>query len=131
LGHRWFCRPGLDGAVPDHPTFSKTRHGRFREAEVFRRVFEQVVGTCMSAGLVGGEGFAIDASVIEADASYALRVDGPTLPQSAPTQTAPGGPVRECLAALDAAAARMAGVADGEDQRERWRPSLARPSRCR
>jgi hypothetical protein len=100
--------------VPDHSTFSKARHGRFREAEVFRRVFERVVGTCMTVGLVGGEGFAIDASVIDADASYAQRVDGPTLPLE---RTEPGSatrPVREYLAALDAAASRVAGGADDE-----------------
>lgn len=121
LGYRWFCRLGLDGAVPDHSTFSKARHGRFREAEVFRRVFERVVGTCMTAGLVGGEGFAIDASVIEADASYALRVDGPTLPLERADPESATRPVREYLAALDAAAARMAGTADAgtEDQPER------------
>ena len=104
LGYRLFCRLGLDGLVPDHSTFSKARHGRFREAEVFRRVFEQVVSTCMAAGLVGGEGFAIDASVIEADASYALRVDGPTLPPERSDLASATRPVREYLAALDAAA---------------------------
>jgi transposase len=74
LAYRWFCRLGLEGAVPDHSTFSKTRHGRFRESELFRRVFEEVVRACMKTGLVGGEGFAIDASVIEADATRAYFV---------------------------------------------------------
>jgi transposase len=69
LAYRWFCRLGLEGAVPDHSTFSKNRHGRFRESALFRGVFEEVVAGCMRAGLVSGEGFAIDASVIEADAS--------------------------------------------------------------
>jgi transposase len=76
LAYRWFCRLGLDGAVPDHPTFSKNRHGRFRESDLFRLLFEDVVRSCMRAGLVGGEGFAIDASVIEADASRGRKVDG-------------------------------------------------------
>ncbi len=76
LAYRWFCRLGLEGAVPDHSTFSKNRHGRFRESALFRRLFEQVVARCMRAGLVGGEGFAIDASVIEADASSGRKVDG-------------------------------------------------------
>ena len=58
LAYRWFCRLGLEGSVPDHSTFSKNRHGRFRESDVFRRVFEDVVRACMAAGLVGGEGFA-------------------------------------------------------------------------
>jgi hypothetical protein len=63
------CRLGLDGAVPDHSTFSKTRHGRFRDSDAFRRVFEMVVQRAMTEGLVGGEGFAVDASVIAADAN--------------------------------------------------------------
>jgi transposase len=73
LAYRGFCRLGLEGAVPDHSTFCKNRHGRFRKSALFRRLFEQVVERCMQAGLVGGEGFAIDASVIEADASSGAR----------------------------------------------------------
>lgn len=69
LGYRWFCRLDLDDKVPDHSTFSVNRHGRFRESDIFRQIFEAVVRACMDAGLVEGEGFAVDASVIEADAS--------------------------------------------------------------
>jgi transposase len=69
LGYRWFCRLELDDKVPDHSTFSVNRHGRFRDSDIFRQVFEAVVRACMAAGLVKGEGFAVDASVIEADAS--------------------------------------------------------------
>jgi transposase len=58
LAYRWFCRLGLEAAVPHHATFSVNRHGRFRESAVFRLVFESVVATCMKVGLVGGEGFA-------------------------------------------------------------------------
>jgi transposase len=68
LAYRWFCRLGLDGDVPDHSTFSKTRHGRFREADLLRELFETVVRRCMAEGLVGGDGFAVDASMIVADA---------------------------------------------------------------
>ena len=68
LAYRWFCRLGLEGKVPDHSTFSVNRHGRFRDSDILRRVFESVVRGCMDAGLVGGQGFAVDASVIEADA---------------------------------------------------------------
>src|ERR1700727_3591166 len=68
LAYRWFCRPGLDGRVPDHSTFSKTRHGRFRESDLLRKLFETVVGRCMKEGIVGGEAFAVDASIIVADA---------------------------------------------------------------
>ena len=69
LAYRWFCRLDLDDKVPDHSTFSVNRHGRFRDSEFLRHVFEAVVRACMDAGLVKGEGFAVDASVMEADAS--------------------------------------------------------------
>src|SRR5471032_3033621 len=69
LAYRWFCRLDLDDEVPDHSTFSVNRHGRFRDSDIFRQIFEAVVRACMNAGLVKGEGFAVDASVIEANAS--------------------------------------------------------------
>jgi transposase len=69
LAYRWFCRLSIADTVPDHSTFSKNRHGRFREAEALRFVFEQVLKGCIDAGLVGSEGFAVDASVVKADAS--------------------------------------------------------------
>ena len=69
LAYRWFCRLDLDDKVPDHSTFSVNRHGRFRDADILRHVFEAVVCACMDAGLVKGEGFAVDASVMEASAS--------------------------------------------------------------
>src|SRR5271170_1814841 len=68
LAYRWFCRLGLDGDVPDHSTFSKNRHGRFRESDLFRKLFETVVARCMKEGTVAGEAFAVDASMIVADA---------------------------------------------------------------
>ena len=68
LAYRWFCRLGLDGDVPDHSTFSKNRHGRFRESDLFRKLFETVVERCIEEGVVGGEAFAVDASMIVADA---------------------------------------------------------------
>lgn len=69
LAYRWFCKLSITDKVPDHSTFSKNRHGRFREAEALRFVFEQVLKRCMDEGLIGGEGFAVDASVVKADAS--------------------------------------------------------------
>jgi len=71
MAHRWFCRLDLDDAVPDHSTFSVNRHGRFRDSDLLRQIFEAVVRACMDAGLIKGEGFAIDASVMEADAPLA------------------------------------------------------------
>src|SRR6202043_2116543 len=76
LAYRWFCRLGLGGAVPDHSTFSKNRHGRFRESDLLRRLFATLLQRCIDEGLVGGEGFAVDASLIQADASDRNRVDG-------------------------------------------------------
>src|SRR5579864_5918062 len=68
LAYRWFCRLGLEDVVPDHSTFSKNRHGRFRESDLLRRLFETTVERCLAEGLVGGEGFAVDGSLIRADA---------------------------------------------------------------
>jgi transposase len=76
LAYRWFCRLGLEGEVPDHSTFSKNRYGRFRDSQLFRMVFESVVERCMGEGVVGGEGFAVDASVIKADAHRARGFAG-------------------------------------------------------
>jgi transposase len=69
LAYRWFRRLGLNGQVPDHSTFSRNRHGRFRESNILRRLFESVVELCLREGLIGGDGFAVDASLIAADAN--------------------------------------------------------------
>jgi transposase len=69
LAYRWFCRLGLSGRVPDHSTFSKNRHGRFRDSDLLRRLFEATVRRCMAEGIVKGEGFAVDGSMVRADAS--------------------------------------------------------------
>ena len=69
LAYRWFCRLDLDDRVPHHSTFSENRLNRFRESDILRHVFERVVAACMARGLVKGEGFAVDASVMEANAS--------------------------------------------------------------
>ena len=76
LAYRWFCRLGLDGDVPDHSTFSKNRHGRFRDSDLLRKLFETVVRRCMAEGLVGGDGFAVDASLIRADANRQRSAGG-------------------------------------------------------
>lgn len=69
LAYRWFCRLGLEGNVPDHSTFSKNRHGRFRDSDLLRQLFETTVQRGMAEGLVGGDGFAVDASLIRAEAN--------------------------------------------------------------
>jgi transposase len=101
LAYRWFCRLDLDDAVPDHSTFSKNRHGRFRESDLLRLVFERVVGICLAAGLIKGDGFAIDASVIEADASRYHGVEPEKIDWSSIER--PTRAVREYLDALDRA----------------------------
>lgn len=97
LAYRWFCRLGLDSAVPDHSTFSKNRHGRFRDSDLLRELFEMTVRRCMEEGLVGGEGFAVDASLIRADANR--QRCGPDLPPEAASRA-----VEEYLTVLDDAA---------------------------
>jgi transposase len=99
LAYRWFCGLGLEDRVPHHSTFSVNRHGRFRESDILRKVFEEVVCGCMTAGLVGGEGFAVDASVIEADASRFQRVKGSEVDWTDAQRAS--RPVREYLAALE------------------------------
>jgi transposase len=99
LAYRWFCGLGLEDKVPHHSTFSVNRLGRFRASDILRKVFEEVVCGCMTAGLVGGEGFAVDASVIEADASRFQRIKGSEVDWT-PEQRA-SRPVREYLAALE------------------------------
>jgi len=103
LAYRWFCRLGLEGAVPDHSTFSKNRHGRFNESDVFRRLFETVVERCIAEGLVGGECFAVAASLIEADANRQRSIPGSDWNKERSPETASRS-VREYLATLDDAA---------------------------
>ena len=99
LGYRWFCRLELDDKIPDHSTFSVNRHGRFRDSDILRQVFEAVVRACMDAGLVKGEGFAVDASVIEADASRYHGKAPDEIDWSAPERQTRA--VAEFLTALD------------------------------
>jgi transposase len=76
LAYRWFCGLSIEDAVPDHSAFSRARNERFRDSDIFRHVFERVVETCIAAGLVGGEGFAVDASLIVADANKQRLIPG-------------------------------------------------------
>jgi transposase len=103
LAYRWFCRLGLDEKVPDHSTFSKNRHGRFRESNVFRHLFETIVERCMAEGLVGADGFAVDASLIAADANKQRSVPSDEWkPEEVKDKACRA--VREYLATLDDAA---------------------------
>jgi transposase len=100
LAYRWFCRLDLDGKVPHHSTFSENRLHRFRESDVFRHIFERVVAACMAAGLVKGEGFAVDASVMEANASRYHGKAPDEIEWSEPERQTRA--VKEYLAALEA-----------------------------
>jgi transposase len=102
LAYRWFCQLSVEDQIPDHSVFSRARHERFRQSDALRRVFEGVVAQCIAAGLVGGEGFSIDASLIRADAGNKKRVPGDQ-PISWPRTEEASRAVREYLAALDAA----------------------------
>ena len=100
LAYRWFCRLDLSDPVPDHSTFSKNRHGRFRDSDLFRHLFEQVLERCIAEGLVGGEQFGVDASLIKADASRYTKVEAA---EWSPPVNAPRA-VQEYLDTLDDAA---------------------------
>src|SRR5215468_5155991 len=103
LAYRWFCGLSIEDKIPDHSAFSRARNERFRESDVFRRVFERVVEACIAAGLVGGEGFAVDASLIVADANKQRSIPGHDWNKDLDPQMASRA-VREYLASLDDAA---------------------------
>src|SRR6202048_4235427 len=103
LASRWFCGLSIEDKIPDHSAFSRIRHERFRESAMFRRVFERVVAACIAAGLVGGEGFAVDASLIVADANKQRSIPGTEWKKTCLAETASRA-TREYLATLDDAA---------------------------
>ena len=117
LAYRWFCRLDLDDKVPDHSTFSVNRHGRFRDSDILRQVFEAVVRACMNAGLVKGEGFAVDASVLEANASRYRGKAPDEIEWVEPERQSRA--VKEYLAGLDA---------DAQPNPDRKPPKLISPS---
>ena len=100
LAYRWFCRLGIEDAIPDHSAFSRARNERFRDGDVFRCVFERVVERCIASGLVGGEGFAVDASLIQADANKQRSIAGQDWHKDRDPKSASRA-VREYLATLD------------------------------
>ncbi len=100
LAYRWFCELGLEDGIPDHSAFSRARNKRFRESDLFRHVFERVVGSCIAVGLVGGEGFAVDASLIEGDANRQRSIAGKDWRRERDPQHASRA-VKEYLATLD------------------------------
>jgi len=103
LAYRWFCGLSIEDKIPDHSAFSRARHERFHDSDLFRSVFERVVEACIAAGLVGGEGFAVDASLIAADANKQRSIPGSEWQKTQNPQTA-NRAVKEYLATLDDAA---------------------------
>src|SRR6266496_3516117 len=103
LAYRWFCGLSIEDKIPDHSAFSRARHERFRDSDMFRRVFERVVEACIAAGLVGGEGFAVDASLIVADANKQRSIPGSEWNKAHDPHGASRA-MREYLATLDDAA---------------------------
>lgn len=104
LAYRWFRKLDLTDPIPDHSTFSKNRHGRFRDSDMLRHVFETVVAQCIKAGLASGQRYAADASIIAADANRQNSTPkGEWNPEAIDPRDAPRA-VREYLEALDDAA---------------------------
>ena len=103
LAYRWFCGLSIEDKVPDHSAFSRARNERFRESDIFRSVFERVVEACVAAGLVGGDGFAVDASLIAADANKQRSIPGKDWDKNRAPEKASRA-VKEYMATLDAAA---------------------------
>jgi transposase len=103
LAYRWFCKLGIEHKIPDHSAFSRARNERFRDSGIFRQVFERVVEACIAADLVGGEGFAVDASLIQADANKQRSIPGSEWQKTRDPETASRA-VKEYLATLDDAA---------------------------
>lgn len=103
LAYRWFCGLSIEDKLPDHSAFSRARHERFRDSDIFRRVFERVVETCIAAGLVGGEGFAVDASLIAADANKQRSIPGKDWDKNRAPEKASRA-VKEYMTTLDDAA---------------------------
>ena len=110
LAYRWFTRLGFDQEIPDHSTFSKNRHGRFRQSGVFRKVFEEIVRRCLEAGFVEGRNLAVDGTLVGANASQQSRVSRERLVEVAKFS----GTVQEYLAELE----RQNPVADSEESRK-------------
>jgi transposase len=111
LAYRWFCGLSIEDKIPNHSAFSHARNERFRDSDIFRIVFERVVGACIGAGLVGGEGFAVDASLIVADANKQRSAPGSQWNKELDAR-AVGRATKEYLARLDDAAFGAASLDD-------------------
>ena len=132
LAYRWFCGLSIEDKIPDHSAFSRARHERFRDSDMFRRVFERVVEACITAGLVGGEGFAVDASLIAADANNQRSIPGSEWNKARDPHGASRA-MREYLATLDdsafgAASEVMPKFVSPSDPAAQWTGAMRGPA---
>src|SRR5213079_2796714 len=132
LAYRWFCGLSIEDKIPDHSAFSRARNERFRDSGIFRSVFERVVGACIGAGLVGGEGFAVDASLIVADANKQRSTSGPLWNKELDAE-AVSRATKEYLATLDdaafgAASDVMPKFVSSSDPAAQWTGALRGPA---
>jgi hypothetical protein len=132
LAYRWFCGLSIEDKIPDHSAFSRARHERFRDSDMFRRVFERVVEACIAAGLVGGEGFAVDASLIAADANKQRSIPGSEWNKARDPHGASRA-MREYLATLDdaefgAASGVMPKFISPSDPAAQWTGAMRGPA---
>jgi transposase len=126
LAYRWFCGLGLEDEIPNHSVFSRARHERFRDADLLRHVFERVVDICIHEGLVAGQAFSVDASMIKADVSPFNKVPGDQ-PIAWPEREKASRAVREYLSALDRQDPQASQRADGRKRQPRMAVSLTDP----
>jgi Transposase DDE domain/Transposase domain (DUF772) len=132
LAYRWFCGVSIEDEVPDHSAFSRVRNERFRDGDFFRTIFERVVEACIGAGLVGGEGFAVDASLIVADANKQRSIPGAKWSKELDPQVA-NRAAKEYLATLnDAAFGAASSVApkfvSSSDPAAQWTGAMRGPA---
>ena len=132
LAYRWFCGLSIEDRLPDHSAFSRARNERFRDSDIFRSVFERVVEACIAAGLVGGEGFAVDASLIAADANKQRSIPGKDWDKSRSLEKASRA-VKEYLVTLDdasfgAASDKVPKFVSPSDPAAQWTGAMRGPA---
>ena len=126
MAYRWFCGLSIESRIPDHSVFSRARHERFRDADLLRRLFETVVETCIASGLVGGDDFSVDASLIKADVNAAKRVAGSEAIEW-PDRDVASRAVRDYLIVLDRESAEASANSGGKAKKPPKAISLTDP----
>jgi transposase len=67
--YRWYLRLKLTDKVPDASTLSQNRRRRFRDSDVYQKLFDEIVELAMKRGLVSGEVLYTDATHLKANAN--------------------------------------------------------------